>query len=446
MSNLTPAEMMDPLFISGSISKDKNNRYQLNVVEFEEYIVEKFKLKYLEKEKAFFKYSSKCYEQCSDDYLNFLCQKELGKHRKRFTKSVMYNFIHFCIADDLVDSDKARNDQVIYLTLQNGLFDLVEETLISHTPEIFTTNLLPYDYEPSAQCPMWEKYLDDVFMGDQDKIIFAQESIGYAFLKEIPKPAVFFLIGSGSNGKSVFVNTISNLFGEENVSTISLNQLTNEYYTLGLFGKMVNISSETPHKKQINTDMVKAAVAGDWISGRNPYKEPTKFKPYAKHFLSMNQIPKIDDTSHGWWRRIYILEFLREFSETEMDVHLTDKLKIELSGIFNWALDGYKRLRKNNFIFSKGISMQKSKQQYKNQSNSVFAFISHYLEKTDEDSRVMLKNTYELYESFCNSEGERDVLTKPEFQGILRSSGYKIENSSKHSNAVCIFDVKIKEE
>jgi len=129
MSNLTLAEMMDPLFISGSISKDKNNRYQLNVVEFEEYIVQKYKLKYLEKEKAFFKYSGKCYEQCSDDYLNYLCQKELGKHRKRFTKSVMYNFIHFCIADDLVDSDKARNDQVIYLTLQNGLFDLVEETL-----------------------------------------------------------------------------------------------------------------------------------------------------------------------------------------------------------------------------------------------------------------------------------------------------------------------------
>ena len=45
MSNLTPAEMLDPLFISGSISKDKNNRYQLNVVEFEEYIVQKFKLK-----------------------------------------------------------------------------------------------------------------------------------------------------------------------------------------------------------------------------------------------------------------------------------------------------------------------------------------------------------------------------------------------------------------
>jgi hypothetical protein len=49
-----------------------------------------------------------------------------------------------------------------------------------------------------------------------------------------------------------------------------------------------------------------------------------------------------------------------------------------------------------------------------------------------------------LYESFCNSEGEKDILTKPEFKRILESSGYKIDNSSKHSNAVCVFGVKIK--
>jgi len=443
MSDLTAEEMIDPLFISGSISKDKNNKFKLNIVSFEEYIVKKYRLKYLEREKAFFKYSGKCYGQCTEDYINHLSQKELGKHRKLFTKSVMSNFIHFCIADDLVDTNKARMDQVKYLTLQNGLFDLIEESLIPHTPDIFTTNLLPYDYDPSAECPLWLKFLDDVFMGDDDKITFAQESIGYAFLKEIPKPALFFLVGSGSNGKSVFVNTISNLFGEENVSTISLNQLTNEYYALGLFGKMINVSSETPHKKQINTDMVKAAVAGDWISGRNPYKEPTKFKPYAKHFLAMNQIPVIDDASHGWWRRIYILEFLRTFSEHEMDVHLTDKLKNELSGIFNWALAGYKRLRENKYIFCNGISLQKSKQNYKSQSNSVFAFSSKHLKTTENDSRVLFKDSYASYESFCRSEDEKNILSKAEFKQTLEVAGYKIDNSSKHSNAVCIFNVEL---
>ena len=443
MSNLTPEEMIDPLFISSSISKDKNNRYQLNIVPFEEYIAKKYQLKYLEKERAFFKYSGKCYVSSTEAHINHLCQNELGKHRKLFTKSVMSNFIHFCIADDLVDSEKARDDHVKYLTLQNGLFDLGEETLLSHTPDIFTTNLLPYDYDPSAECPLWLKYLDDIFMEDDDKITFAQEAVGYAFLKAIPKPALLFLIGSGSNGKSVFVDTITNLFGEENACSISLNSLSNEYYTLGLFGKMINISSETPHKKQINTDMVKAVVAGDWISGREPYMAPTKFRPYAKHFLAMNQIPSIDDVSHGMWRRIYILEFLRTFSEHEMDVHLTDKLKDELSGIFNWALAGYKRLRENKYIFSNGISLQKSKQYYKGQSNSVFAFLSKNLKKTEEDNRILLKDSYSSYESFCVSEGEKNILSKSDFKKTLRTAGYKIDNSSRHSNAVCIFGVEL---
>ena len=170
---------------------------------------------------------------------------------------------------------------------------------------------LPYDFDPEATCDLWRQCLEDVMLGDELKIAFIQEAVGYCFLKEILMPALFLLIGEESNGKSVFINILQSLFGSENVSNISLNQLSNEYYTLKLYGKMVNLSSETPHKRQINTDLVKAIVAGDWISGRLPYEPPTSFKPYAKHFLSMNTIPQNDDLSHGWNRRIYPIEFLR---------------------------------------------------------------------------------------------------------------------------------------
>jgi putative DNA primase/helicase len=337
-SNLTEEEFQDPLFISGSITKDMNNKYGFNVLKFEEYIAKKYWIKYLEKEKTFFRFNGQCYQQYSNDLLNSLCSQELGKYREFYSKSAQANFIHYCIGDCLIDSDKAFNDQKRYLTMKNGLFDLNEQALIPHTPEIFTANPLPYDFDPDASCKLWIKFLEDVLLGDQSTITFVQQAVGYCFLKEILTPALFLLIGEGSNGKSVFVNTIQNLFGNENVSNISLNQLSNEYYTLKLFGKMVNLSSETPHKKQINTDLVKAAVAGDWISGRLPYEPPTSFKPYAKHFLSMNTIPKIDDLSHGWDRRIYPIDFKKKFTKKEMDVHLTNKLSKELSGIFNWAL------------------------------------------------------------------------------------------------------------
>ena len=85
------------------------------------------------------------------------------------------------------------------------------------------------------------------------------------------------------------------------------------------------------------------------MTARKPYEGPTKFKPFAKHFLAMNEAPVIEDSSYGMWRRLYIINFPSRFSEHEMDVHLTEKLKTELSGIFNWALEGFKRLRDRDF-------------------------------------------------------------------------------------------------
>jgi putative DNA primase/helicase len=95
----------------------------------------------------------------------------------------------------------------------------------------------------------------------------------------------------------------------------------------------------------------------------------------------MKVAPFIEDTSHGMWRRLYIINFPHCFSEKEMDVHLTEKLRSELSGIFNWAIEGYKRLKRNNFIFSQGETMQEAKDRYKTESDSVLSFTSQYVKK-----------------------------------------------------------------
>jgi putative DNA primase/helicase len=248
----------------------------------------------------------------------------------------------------------------------------------------------------------------------------------------------------GSNGKSVFIDTLTNLCGSENACSISLNSLSKEYYILDLFEKMINISSETPHKKMINTDVVKAVVAGDWVTGRKPYKGPSKFKPFAKHYLAMNDYPLIDDASHGMWRRIYIINFPRKFTEAEMDVHLTEKLKQELSGIFNWAIEGYKRLRKRDFKFSEGKAMRKSKKQYKNQSNSALNFASQYLQVSDSENSIKLKDLYNFYEKFCEIEGYKNKYSKPTFRKILEDGGFTFKYSEKHSNQLRIFGVKVK--
>lgn len=441
-SNLTEEERQDPLFISGALHKDDKNKIHLKIVRFQEYMNKKHMLKFLEKERAFFRYGDKCYEGCTEDRLNNLCQTELGPHRKLFTPGIKSNFIHFAIGDDLVDADKAFDDQVRYLTMQNGLYDLHDSQLIAHTPQIFTTNLLPYDYDPAAQCPRWLQYLDEVFLSDPDIILFVQEAVGYAFHKSIPKAAMFFMIGDGGNGKSVFIEVISALCGKDNVCNISLGRLNDEKYLPELFGKMINVSGETPNKKCINTDLVKSVVAGDWVTGREVYKKPTKFKPYAKHYLGMNTLPDIEDDTHGMWRRIHVIPFPRKFTEAEMDVRLTETLMAELSGIFNWALEGYRRLWGQEFIFSSSSTMQRSKRQYKYQNNSALEFIVSCVVNTDQDQSVVFKDVYERYKNYCSTEGHKNVFSKIEFRKVIEEEGFMVENSSKHNNQVRIFGAK----
>ncbi|MBU4011339.1 MAG: hypothetical protein KJ882_11300, partial [Proteobacteria bacterium] len=180
-SNLTDEELQDPLFIAGAITKDDKGNHGFNIVNFVEYIVKKYKFKYFEKEKAFFQYNGYCYQQISDEQLNFLCQSELKKFKRFFPKSAMVNFIHFAIGSCLINSLEAYDHQKRFLTLENGLYDLNKEELVRHDPSVFTTNLLPYEFDPGAKCPLWEKFLYDVFFGKQDMINFVKQAVGYSF-------------------------------------------------------------------------------------------------------------------------------------------------------------------------------------------------------------------------------------------------------------------------
>jgi len=442
LSNLTPDELTDPLFISESISKTERG-YQLDAVKFEEYIIRKYNIKYLDKETMFFQYNGKCYTPLTENALNFICQRELGIHRMLFPNNMLKQLIHFAKGDALMDSAISSRDHISYLTLQNGLYKVDTGELLTHTPSIFTTNLLPYNYDPEAICPRFMQFLDEVFLGDKEKIQFIQEAVGYTFHKSIPTAAMFFMVGSGSNGKSVFINTISSLVGEDNFCSVSFSDLSDERYILKLYQKMINISGETPHAKRLNTDIIKQVVGGDWVTGRELYKEPMTFRPYAKHFLAMNKAPMIEDTSHGMWRRIWIVDFPRRFEEHEMDRELEDKLRNELSGIFNWALEGYRRLKGRRFSFPESDAMKISKSEYRNDMDSIRDYASKYLHRSDNrEDRLIFKDVYDSYVAFCQNEGKKEIEAKKDFGKRLQDMHYKVTESTRDANKKYVFNVR----
>jgi putative DNA primase/helicase len=237
---------------------------------------------------------------------------------------------------------------------------------------------------------------------------------------------------------------LTNVLGENNVANVSFSSLSKECFILDLVGKMANISSETPHKRQMDTDIIKAVVAGDLVSGRLLYKNPVKFRPFAKHYLAMNELPIIEDPSHGMWRRIYIIEFPRIFSEEEEDKDLTRKLEKEASGILNWALEGLERLQKRNFIFPKVRSIETAKQTYQKESNSVLEFMDECIFKSDSmDERIKFSFLYQKYLEYCRLYGYRIPEKKNDFKRILQKQGIMIERSSRDANQVFAFGVML---
>ncbi|MFO7970983.1 MAG: phage/plasmid primase, P4 family [Desulfobacterales bacterium] len=441
MSDLTEEERQDPLFINGALAK-KDGKYYLKTLEFQKYITDKYHFKLLKDTADFYLYNDYCYEPISFTQINAICQGELKDYRKLFSRTALNDFLHYAAGSCFISEDRTQKDQLRYMSMQNGIFDFKKWKLIPHTPDIFTLNRLPYKYDSKAECPVFLRFLEDIFFGNSDIIEFLQEAVGYIFHRTIPKPAMFFLIGGGSNGKTVLLKTIENLIGEDNVCSVSLNDLQSEYYVANIHGKMANLSHETPQNRLLNTDIVKAIVSGDSVSGRNPYDPVGKFKPYAKHFFAMNRKPEITDPSHGMWRRIYPIEFPRTFSGQEMNENLLDEILEELPGIFNWAFEGYSRLKSNSFKFKQVANIDNAKAQLKNYGNSVSAFENECL-KRHKGNKEKFKMIYEYYTTFCSQEGYDQELGKNKFKAELKSSGYKIENDTTMNNQLTVYDVAL---
>ena len=128
----------------------------------------------------------------------------------------------------------------------------------------------------------------------------------------------------------------------------------------------------------------------------------------------------------------------------EMDRDLEEKLIGELSGIFNWALEGYRRLRERKFRLMESQSMKIMKQDYRREMDSVRAFANECLMKTkDPNNKVKFGTAYQAYVTFCKNDGKKDPEKKTDFRKVLKDLGYKIDNSRVDGNQLYIFNARV---
>jgi len=298
-------------------------------------------------------------------------------------------------------------------------------------PEDFLTYQLPFDLDSAAEAPTFQAYLDKI-LPDPDCQKILSEFMGYLFIKPsvLKLEKVLLLYGTGANGKSVFFDImVALLGGSANVSNASLESITKDrdYTRAMLANKLVNYASEISTKLDPST--FKTLSSGEPIPARMIYGPPFTMTNYAKLVFNCNELPKETEQNHGFYRRFLILPFDVTIPDKEQDKELAQKIiGTELSGVFNWVLDGLDRLLQNK-RFTESTSVQQKVEDYRRQSDSLLCFLDDEHWNASSDVHQPLQDFYQSYRSYCHCHGNTPCGYKT-FGERLRRNGFKLEKKN----------------
>ena len=324
--------------------------------------------------------------------------------------------------------------ETVLINLRNGTFEINSNgnRLRQFEKADFITYQLPFDYNLKATAPKFKAYLNKVLPDVERQRVIA-EFLGFVFIKNgsnsLKEEKALILYGTGANGKSVFFEIVNALLGIENVSSYSLQSLTEStgYYRAMIANKLVNYASEI--NGNLETSIFKQLVSGEPVEARLPYGRPMQIRQYSKLIFNCNELPKEVEHTNAYFRRFLIIPFDVTIPEHEQDKQLHTKIiESELSGVFNWVLEGLERLLSQK-RFSKCDAAIKAVESYKTQSDSVKLFIEENSYKKSEKNFILLKTLYMEYRTFCIEDGFKPV-NKTNFSKRVQGFGIVIEKKN----------------
>ncbi|UPS92829.1 phage/plasmid primase, P4 family [Bizionia sp. M204] len=312
------------------------------------------------------------------------------------------------------------------INLKNGTFEITpkKQFLRPFQKSDFLIYQLPFSYNHEAKALLFNKFLNEVLPEKELQDILA-EYLASIFINNnnIKIEKVLLLYGTGANGKSVIFDIIMALLGSKNVSNYSLHSLTSENSKsrINLLDKLLNYSSEINGKLESN--IFKAMASCEPIEVPVLYKQTIVATEYARLMFNCNELPKEVENTNAFFRRFLILPFRVTFPEEKQDKELSKKIiDNELSGVFNWILEGLQRLL-NNKNFTESDIVKNEVLQYQKESDSVLLFLEDENYIISITSFHSLKEIYSEYKQYCHDNGYRQVSSK-NLSKRLEKAGY----------------------
>lgn len=320
------------------------------------------------------------------------------------------------VLPDELDTDPWR------LNVANGTLDLRSGELRPHRRLDFITKLVPVDYNPDAQAPRWEAFLERITGGNKELLDFLQLATGYSLTGSTGEECVFIPYGIGRNGKSKFLGALADVLGDyaqqlprESLMTRVQGGIPNDVAKLK--GARFVTAIETGEGRRLDEQLIKQLTGGDRISARFLHAEFFEFIPECKVWLATNHKPRVSGTDEGIWSRIRLIPFEVVIPLGERDPQLAAKLRDELPGILAWAVDGCLRWQRAGLGMPEPI--KQATEGYRAEEDALGEFIGLRC-VLDDASYAYAADLYDAYIAFT---GDRR-LSQRAFGLRLRERGF----------------------
>jgi putative DNA primase/helicase len=318
------------------------------------------------------------------------------------------------------------------LGVANGILDLCTGKLLEETP--YVTLAAVASYQPAAMCPNWERFMAQTFEGNEEIIPYLQQAAGLTLSGRMGHQCLWFLSGTGANGKSVFAEILFTLMGnyavrvDDTILTIGHSQ--NPGPSLArLPGKRMILGSEAGEGKRMNEQAIKDITGGDTLKAEAKYCAPFDFRPVGKLWMFGNHKPQIRGTDEGIWRRFKLVNFSNTVPPERRNPELQAILKAELPGILNWCLAGYQQLIKQGYKITEPTSVKAATEEFRHDSDILAQFLAEATNETP-GTTLTKRELWEHYVLWLGS--ERHAISLKAFSRKLKERGLLKESSERY--------------
>jgi len=308
---------------------------------------------------------------------------------------------------------------------KSGTINLQTGKLLPHNPSHRITRLAAVKYDPDASYADWSKFVSEAMGGDQAVIDYVQRAVGYSLTGITNEQCLFFCLGRGRNGKSVFIEAVQAMMGEYGLNSTTQTVMKKSggipNDVARLRGARFVALNETGEGQQFDEPLLKDLTGGDTMTAKFLYKEFFDFTPQCKLWIRGNHLPILVGTDEGIWRRLRIIPFSVQIPDSQCDPDLLDKLRANLPGILRWAIEGCMKWQASGLAAPPTVIDAVS--EYRQDSDPVRRFLDECC-VLDPDAVVPATALYQAYRVWATQAGEIK-LSQFKFGRSLSSRGFE---------------------